>query len=188
MEAGPLRAPTLVLLTVALLFASCGPGEDPFRAVAAPPRSLVTPAASPTPSPAPSLPGPTAVTVPDDATAGLRWARLEWNGVAALVPAAAQPGRPSPWAVDHYVDPCRGAGWPYTIVRATTGDVVLRLDWPEARFRVRGQPPTRGETLAIVHMLSSVEGTWAAPPREIRSPSPTPAACAAWDGFGPPPR
>lgn len=187
MEAGPLPAPTLVVLAFALLLACCQPGEDPFRPAAAPPRSLVTPAPSPTPSPTPSPPRPNAVPVPGDATASLRWARVEWNGVAFLVPVGAQPGHRSPWIVKHFLDPCRGVDWPYTIVQTTTGDVVLRFDWPEARFRVRGQPPSRAETEAIVHMLASVEGTWTAP-HEVRSPSPTPKACASWDGFGAPPR
>lgn len=186
MEAGRSRAPRLVGLAIALLLASCGSPEDPFRPAAAPPRSLVTPAPSATPSPVQSPPRPSAVPVPGDATARLRWARVELNGVAFLVPVGAQPGFRSPWTVEHFLDPCRGADWPYTIVRATTGDVVLRFDWPEGRFRVRGQPPSRAETEAIVHMLASVEGTWTAP-YEVRSPPPTPGACAGWDGFGPPP-
>jgi hypothetical protein len=184
MEAALPRTAALVLAALASSLASCAPEHDPFRPAPAPPQSLVTPAARPTPSPPPE---PVAVDVPDDATAHLRWVWLELNGVAFLAPAGPQPGYGSPWVIEHYVDPCRGGLWPYTIVRVYTGAVVLRFDWPEARFRVRGQPPTHDETQALVHMLGSAQGSWAGGASEIGSPAPTPVACATWDGFGPPP-
>ncbi len=183
MEAAPPRTVALIILALASIVSSCGGGTDPFRPPPAPPEAQVTPAPTPTPAP----PVPTTVAVPEDTTAHLRWARLELNGVAMLVPIGPQPGHGSPWMVEHYVDPCRGAPWPYTIVRVYTNAVMLRFDWPEARFRVLGQPPTRDETRAVVHMLGSVRGTWAGTAHDIASPAPTPVGCAAWDGFGPPP-
>lgn len=185
MEASPPRTAALVLAALASLLISCARETDPFRPAAAPPQSLVTPAPTPTLPPAPE---PTVIPVLDDATARLRWVRLELNGVSFLAPAGPQPGYGSPWVVEQYLDPCRGGRWPYTIVRVYTGAVVARFDWPEARFRVRGQPPTHDETEALVHMLRSVEGAWAGGAAPVTSPSPTPAACGSWDGFGPPPR
>lgn len=184
MEAAPQRMVALTLVVLASLVAACGREPDPFLPAPAPPQSRVTPA----PTSTPVRPRPAVIAVPEDATANLRWARLELNGVAVLVPVGPQPGYRSPWALEHYVDPCRGALWPYTIVRVHTNAVVLRFDWPEARFRVLGQPPTHDETRALVHMLGSVEGTWTGAAHDIASPPATPGACAAWDGFGPPPR
>lgn len=179
MEADPGRVALLLLALLAALASSCDDGADPFPPAAAPPQAPVSSPAAPTPTRLEPAMRPEA----GDATAGLRWAWLQLEGVAVLVPSGAQPGHGSPWTVEHFADPCRD-GAPYTIVRVHTDAVILRFDWPEARFRVLGQPPTHDETEAVVHMLRSVQGAWEG---DVPEPGAQPDVCAAWDGFGPPP-